>query len=58
MSSLRLKGLNKTELIKEVMVLRKAVKRRCIDCCCNSITEARLCDADDCPLYSVKQAIL
>ena len=40
------------------MVLRKAVKRRCIDCCCNSITEARLCDADDCPLYSVKQAIL
>ena len=29
----------------------KAIRAKCLDCCCDSIQEVRLCAATDCPLY-------
>ena len=29
----------------------KAIRAKCLDCCCDSITEVRLCPVKDCPLY-------
>ena len=29
----------------------KAIRAKCLDCCCGSMTEANLCTACDCPLW-------
>lgn len=29
----------------------KAIRAKCLDCCCGSAKEVRLCPAQDCPLY-------
>ena len=29
----------------------KAIRSKCLDCCCGSAKEVRLCPAPDCPLY-------
>ncbi len=29
----------------------RAVRQKCLDCCCGSATEVRLCPAQDCPLW-------
>lgn len=30
---------------------RKAIRAKCLDCCCGSANEVRLCTAESCPLY-------
>ena len=32
----------------------KAVRLKCIDCCCGSATEVKLCPADNCPLHDFR----
>lgn len=29
----------------------KAIRAKCIDCCCGDTKEVDLCTAEDCPLY-------
>ena len=29
----------------------KAIRAKCLDCCCGSWKEVRLCPADDCPIW-------
>lgn len=29
----------------------KAIREKCLDCCCDSANEVRLCPAQDCPLH-------
>lgn len=29
----------------------KAIRLKCLDCCCGSSTEVRLCPVTDCPLH-------
>lgn len=31
--------------------LFKAIRAKCLDCCCGSSNEVEKCPADDCPLY-------
>ena len=40
---------------KEVTLTpRKAIRYRCLDCCCFDTTEVRECAAYDCPLWSYR----
>lgn len=32
----------------------KAIRAKCIDCCCGSMEEVKLCPASDCPLYEYR----
>ena len=47
----------KYELIREIKKLKTIIRKKCIECCCNNLNEAKLCPAEDCPLYASKQAI-
>ena len=29
----------------------KAIRAKCMDCCCNQVGEVEKCPAEDCPLY-------
>ena len=29
----------------------KAIRAKCLDCCCGQMKEVRLCTAENCPLY-------
>lgn len=29
----------------------KAIRAKCLDCCCDQTTEVKLCPASDCPLH-------
>ena len=29
----------------------KAIRKKCLDCCCNQILEVRLCQVPECALY-------
>lgn len=29
----------------------KAIRAKCIDCCCGNVSEVRRCPCEDCPLY-------
>ena len=33
------------------MTPMKAIRAKCLDCCCGSSNEVRLCTAEKCPLY-------
>jgi len=35
----------------EKMPIRKAVRLKCLDCCCNQIKEVELCPVTDCSLW-------
>lgn len=32
----------------------KAIRQRCLDCCCQQVNEVKLCTATDCPLYAYR----
>lgn len=32
----------------------KAIREKCIDCCCGSTTEVALCEATDCPIHAFR----
>ncbi len=32
----------------------KAVRLKCLDCCCGSADEVRLCPCEDCPLHQFR----
>ena len=32
----------------------KAIKAKCLDCCCFNSNEVRLCEAKDCPLWEYR----
>ena len=36
---------------KEVRNPVKAIRAKCLDCCCGSFSEISLCPAEKCPLY-------
>ena len=33
------------------MTPMQAIRAKCLDCCCGSASEVKLCTAEDCPLY-------
>lgn len=33
------------------MSVLKAVREKCLDCCCGQALEVKLCPAEDCPLW-------
>lgn len=35
----------------EIVSPLKAIKAKCLDCCCEQINEVKLCPVVDCPLY-------
>ena len=37
--------------MKEITSPIKAIRAKCLDCCCNNSSEVRLCPASDCPLH-------
>ena len=36
------------------MTPMKAIRAKCLDCCCGSSNEVRLCTIENCPLYSYR----
>lgn len=42
---------NKTPLRTETTNPVKAIRAKCLDCCCGSAQEVSLCPCDDCALY-------
>ena len=32
----------------------KAIRAKCLDCCCHQPLEVRLCTAENCPLYAFR----
>lgn len=32
----------------------KAIRAKCLDCCCDQMSEVRLCPATDCPLWEYR----
>lgn len=36
------------------MTPMKAIRAKCLDCCCGSSNEVRLCTATGCPLYEFR----
>lgn len=32
----------------------RAIRKKCLDCCCNQAAEVRLCPAADCPLWEYR----
>lgn len=37
--------------MSEILTPVKAMRAKCLDCCCNQPTEVKLCPITDCPLY-------
>lgn len=37
--------------MKEITSPIKAIRAKCLDCCCNNSAEVRMCPAPDCPLH-------
>ncbi|WP_158414017.1 hypothetical protein [Geoalkalibacter subterraneus] len=37
--------------MKDVLTPMKAIRKKCIDCCCHSVYEPAKCTAEDCPLH-------
>ena len=33
----------------------RAIRLKCLDCCCGSVMEVRLCTATDCPLHGYRK---
>ena len=36
---------------KQITSPLKAIRAKCLDCCCDQITEVKLCTESDCPLH-------
>jgi len=36
---------------KQITSPLKAIRAKCLDCCCDQTTEVKLCPASTCPLY-------
>lgn len=39
---------------EEKLTPLKAIRAKCLDCCCGSTHEVKLCPADDCPLHEYR----
>ena len=37
--------------MKDITSPLKAIRAKCLDCCCDQITEVKLCPASTCPLH-------
>lgn len=37
--------------VKRVLTPMKAIRAKCLDCCCGQAKEVRLCPMTDCPLH-------
>lgn len=37
--------------MKERITRKKAIRLKCLDCCCDRANEVRLCTATNCPLW-------
>ena len=37
--------------MKKITSPIKAIRAKCLDCCCNNSAEVRMCPASDCPLH-------
>ena len=42
---------NKTGLVTKTLTPRKAIREKCLDCCCWQREEVRKCTAIHCPLW-------
>lgn len=41
------RNMTKSEILK-------SIKAKCLDCCCDSLSEVKLCPAKTCPLYQFR----
>lgn len=39
--------------VKELTPI-KAIRAKCLECCCDQVVEVRLCPSDDCPLWEYR----
>lgn len=40
--------------LKASLTPMRAIRAKCLDCCCGQIGEVRLCPCDDCPLHAYR----
>lgn len=38
----------------DAMQALKRIRMKCLDCCCGSAHEVRMCPSDDCPLWALR----
>ena len=43
--------INGVEIIMERLSRTKAIRMKCLDCCCDNMAEVRKCPATNCPLW-------
>lgn len=41
--------------MEKKMTPLRAIKAKCLDCCCGNVREVALCPATDCPLYAFRK---
>ena len=46
--------MQKTEQTKIITSPIKAIRAKCLDCCCGQANEVKLCTCKDCPLYAFR----
>ena len=46
--------MEKTEQTKIITSPIKAIRAKCLDCCCGQANEVKLCTCKDCPLYTFR----
>lgn len=46
--------MEKTEQTKIITSPIKAIRAKCLDCCCGQANEVKLCTCKDCPLYAFR----
>ena len=46
--------MEKTEQTKIITSPIKAIRAKCLDCCCGQENEVKLCTCKDCPLYAFR----
>lgn len=38
----------------QILTPLRAIRAKCLDCCCGNPNEVRICTAEKCPLYSYR----
>ena len=46
--------MEKMEQTKIITRPMKAIRAKCLDCCCGQANEVKLCTCKDCPLYAFR----
>ncbi len=41
-------------IVHEKVSYSKAIREKCLDCCCGQVKEVALCEVKECPLFSYR----